>query len=106
MAMYAFKCGNWRGVISAATMKELFWSIDEHLDPWQAKVRRISDVSLCWNIGVDEVPVTDDIDSGVSYARTKFELGDRTVDEVELSGDKWRVIDWHKYEVYGKGEQK
>lgn len=43
------------------------------------------------------VPVTDDIESDVTYDRTDLEVGELTTQEVEWDESEWKEIDWRKY---------
>lgn len=95
MSMYAFKCAEYRGVVTASNMKNLFWAIDEYMDPYQVEIRKISEISMCWNIGVDEVDTGPD--EIVDYTRTELEIGERSIVEVEWCQDGWRKVDWRKY---------
>jgi len=84
MIAVAFRFGNhdWTGLAFAANMKELFWQIDQHGDPYDVEIMSLRDGSVC-----------------IKHKRKAYEDGEPdTPEEVEwcaqIDYGKWKHPKW------------
>ena len=55
---FRFGCHDWMGLAVAANMKDLFWQIDQHGDPYDVEIMSLKSGSVC----VKGKPYQDDED--------------------------------------------
>lgn len=67
----------WEGIAVAPNKKELFWTIDEHGDPYDVEIITLSTASACWKYEGEEV--------------NEFSCGEELERDEDL---KWRDPNW------------
>lgn len=75
------KPNGWVGFVMAETMKHLFWTIDEFVDPYAVEIKKAKTAGYCYHMEVDG----DDVTS------SKYEFSEH---EPFFDEDKWRKPVW------------
>lgn len=99
MKIYAWRVPNtfYRGIASACNMEDLFWAIDEHIDPYQVQIMELkTGISIAYKY----VDVWDDMgEECLDAMYSEFESGDSVgASEIEHDNSAWsNYTAWDKY---------
>lgn len=80
---FRFDCREWMGLAFAANMRDLFWQIDQHGDPYSVEIMRLKSGSVC----IYQI-LNDDIEDGEPDAPEEVEWCD------QISHGKWELPKW------------
>ncbi len=89
---------NFVAVVDANNVQELFWAIDEFIDPWGCEYKRVSRPGFIMCMAYQVPPDWDAEDCDVAPALSEPELGEDII--TMLDGKRWRRMDKHKPEQF------
>jgi len=88
--VFRFENRDWRGIAFAANMKELFWQIDQHGNPYAVEIMALKSSSVCI-----KQKLNDDIEDGEPDTPEEVEWCE------DIWGGKWKSPKWpidiHEY---------